>query len=129
MFVVLFRLLIIGAFFYLLYKGVYYLFSPKRKLDAAHEKKEFYMLDEKGNARKNFLLTYQGRLFEGEKYVGTTSESFEVISIHISIQKSHQLEGLSRMDFTRIEQEVQYVYPYAKIQWKSPVKEFIASRV
>ncbi|HWO98282.1 MAG TPA: sigma-w pathway protein ysdB [Bacillus sp. (in: firmicutes)] len=125
MIVVLLRLLIIAAFFYLIFKVVHYFTNPMRKLEHAHEKKEFYLLDEKGNVRKNFLLTYKGVLFEGEKYLGTTPDSFEVVSIIISIRDTEKLEGLSRIDFSRIEQEVQFLYPYAKLEWKSPIKEFL----
>lgn len=125
MIVVLLRLLIIAAFFYLILKAVRYFTDPMRKLEHAHEKKEFHLLDEKGNVRKNFLLTYKGVLFEGEKYLGTTNDSFEVISIIVSIRDTEKLEGLSRLDFSRIEQEIQFLYPYAKIEWKSPIKEFL----
>jgi hypothetical protein len=127
MIVILLRLLIIAAFFYVVFKAIRYFTDPMRKLEHAHEKNEFHLLDEKRNVRKNFLLTYKGVLFEGEKYLGTTPDSFEVVSIIISIRDPDQLEGLTRMDFSRIEQEVQFAYPYAKIEWKSPIKEFLKS--
>lgn len=83
------------------------------------------MLDEKRNTRKNFLITYQGILFEGEKYLGTTHDSFEIVSIIIAIKNAQQLEGLTRDDFAIIEHEVRAHYPHAKVQWKSPIKEFL----
>ncbi|WP_110114860.1 sigma-w pathway protein ysdB [Bacillus sp. CGMCC 1.16541] len=124
-FVLLVRVLIVILFVYLLYRSIQYFLNPKRRLELAHEQKQFYMLDEKKNTRKNFLVTYQGILFEGEKYLGTTSHSFEIVSIIIAIKDSRQLEGLTRDDFAIIEHEVKTHYPHATIQWKSPVKEFL----
>lgn len=125
MIVLLLRLLLIALIFFLVYAMFKYLFNPKRKLELAHEKKQFYILDDKGNVRKNFSLTYKGVLFEGEKYLGTTSNAFEVVSIFIWANSSSRLQGLTLDDFSYIEAEVKKRYPYAKIDWKSPIKELL----
>ena len=83
------------------------------------------MLDKKENIRKNFLLTYKGVLFEGEKYLGTTDKAFEVISIFIFPKNTSKLQGLEKRDFEFIEKEVRRAYPNAIIDWKSPIKEFL----
>lgn len=99
--------------------------SPKRKLELAHEQKKYYFLDNQENVRKNFLLTYKGVLFEGEKYLGTTEHAFEVVSIFIWPRNTASLKGMVRDDFLFIERKILEYYPNAKIDWKSPVKEFM----
>jgi cbb3-type cytochrome oxidase subunit 3 len=125
MIVLLLRLLLIALILFLVYAGFKYLFNPKRKLELAHENKQFYILDDKGNVRKNFSITYKGVLFEGEKYLGTTSNAFEVVSIFIWTNSSSRLQGLTLDDFSYMEAEVKKRYPYAKIDWKSPIKELL----
>ncbi|KZZ85925.1 hypothetical protein [Bacillus sp. SJS] len=125
MFVLLIRLFLIGLIFFLLYRGVKFILNPKRKLELARERKELYFLDDQENVRKNFLITYKGALFEGEKYLGTTDQSFEVISIFIWSSTVSKLQGLSIEDFRYLEILVKERYPYAKIDWKSPIHEFL----
>lgn len=119
------RLILIIIIFFLLYTAIKYMLSPRRKLELAHEQGKFYFLDDPKNIRKNFLLTYQGVLFEGEKYLGTTNRAFEVVSIFIWPKKTDDLNGLERKDFLAIEDAVHKLYPAAQIDWKSPVKEFL----
>ncbi len=119
------RLILIIIIFFLLYTAIKYMLSPRRKLELAHEQGKFYFLDDQKNIRKNFLLTYQGVLFEGEKYLGTTNRAFEVVSIFIWPKKTDDLNGLERKDFLAIEDAVNKLYPAAQIDWKSPVKEFL----
>lgn len=126
--VLLLRLLLIALILFLIYSGIKYLFNPKRKLELAFEQKQFYILDEKENVRKNFLLTYKGVLFEGEKYLGTTTNAFEVVSIFIWAKSSSKLQGLTLEDFSHIEVQVTNRYPYAKVDWKSPIKELIVKK-
>ncbi|MEC2077638.1 sigma-w pathway protein ysdB [Metabacillus fastidiosus] len=128
MIVVFIRIVLIALFFFLIYSLFKYLFNPKRKLELAHEQKEFYLLDDKENVRKNFTLTYRGVLFEGEKYLGTTSQSFEVVSIFIWPKTENKLNGFSIFDFNYIQDRLKLEYPYAKIEWKSPVKEFLLKK-
>ena len=102
--------------------------SPKRKLELAYEQKKFYFLDDPKNIRKNFLLTYKGVLFEGEKYLGTTERAFDVISIFVWTKSPAELKGLTYDDFNIIERKIKSVYPNAKIDWKSPIKEFLTKK-
>ncbi|WP_026560858.1 hypothetical protein [Bacillus sp. J37] len=126
--VILLRLLLIVLIVFLLYTGLKFLFNPKRKLELAHEQKQFYFLDEKDNVRKNFLLTYKGALFEGEKYLGTTTNSFEVVSIFIWSKSTNELQGLTLEDFAHIQEQVRLHYPHSKVDWKSPIKELILKK-
>ena len=75
------RFLLFALIIFLIYSAIKYLLNPKRKLELAHEQKQFYFLDYKNDVRKNFHLTYKGVLFEGEKYLGTTENAFEVVSV------------------------------------------------
>lgn len=124
--VLLFRLLILIAVFILAYSTIKYILNPKRKLELAHEKKQFYYYDNKQNVRKNFLITYRGVLFEGEKYLGTTENSFEVVTIQVWVKNSDKLQGLNKEDFYFIEKEIIATYPNATIEWKSPIKELLS---
>ena len=126
--ILLLRFIILLLFIFLIYRSVKYLFHPKRKLELAHEQKRYYLWDENENVRKNFLLTYKGVLFEGEKYLGTTQSAFEVVSIFIWPKKTSALKGLVLEDFQFIERKIRESYPVAKIDWKSPVKEFMANQ-
>ncbi|MBK5442886.1 MULTISPECIES: sigma-w pathway protein ysdB [unclassified Peribacillus] len=123
--VLILRFLILALIIFLIYTAIKYLFNPKRKLELAHEQKNFFLLDDTKNIHKNFLLTYNGVMFEGEKYLGTTERSFEVISIFIWPKKIADLKGLKRNDFLKIEASIKKQYPDALIDWKSPVKEFL----
>lgn len=123
--VILFRLIILGLIIFLLIKIIKYIANPKRKLELAHEQKQFYFWDDHENIRKNFLITYKGVLFEGEKYLGTTDKAFEVISIFIWAKDTNKLQGLMREDFLKIEEEVKKRYPNATIDWKSPIRSFL----
>ncbi|MGM0874852.1 MAG: sigma-w pathway protein ysdB [Bacillota bacterium] len=128
MIVLLLRLLLITLILFLIYSGFKYLFNPKRKLELALEQKQFYILDDKENVRKNFMLTYKGVLFEGEKYLGTTTNAFEVVSIFIWAKSLSKLQGLTLEDFSHIEVQVKNRYPYAKVDWKSPIKELLVKQ-
>lgn len=123
--VILYRFLFIALIVFLIYSAVRYLLHPKRKLELAHEQKKFYFLDDTNNVRKNFLLTYKGVLFEGEKYLGTTTDSFDIVSIFIFPKNVNSLKGLTKNDFRTIEQHILQHYPTAKLDWKSPIKEFL----
>ncbi|MFC0270248.1 sigma-w pathway protein ysdB [Metabacillus herbersteinensis] len=128
MIVLLLRVLLIAVIVFLMYTAFKYLFNPRRKLERAHEQKQFYLLDDRDNVRKNFLVTYKGALFEGEKYLGTTERSFEVISIFIWTKTESKLQGLDISDFKYIEEKLKEHYPHTKVEWKSPVKEFLQKK-
>lgn len=127
MFVILFRFFIIAAIIALIYTFTKYLLNPKRKLELAQEKGSFFLMDDKNNVRKNLFLTHKGVLFEGEKYLGTTERAFEVVSITLWPHQPDKLQGLNRDDFYFIEKELFIHYPDAKVDWKSPIKEFLKS--
>lgn len=119
------RFLIIALIIYLFYKGVRFLTDPKRKLDEAYEKGEYYFYDDVKNVRKNFFISYKGALFEGEKYLGTTKNAFEVVSIFVWVHDTMKLQGLTKEDFLYLEKEIQLNYPKAKINWKNPIEQLM----
>lgn len=121
----LIRILLFALIIFLIYSAIKYLLNPKRKLELAHEQKRFFFLDHKNNIRRNFFITYKGVLFEGEKYLGTTENAFEVVNIFIWPHKVDALNGLVREDFEFIEKKVLESYPNAVIDWKSPIHEFM----
>ncbi|HHW37668.1 MAG TPA: sigma-w pathway protein ysdB [Bacillales bacterium] len=123
--VILFRLLILALMIFLIIKTIKYIANPKRKLELAHEQKQFYFWDIHENVRKNFLLTYKGVLFEGEKYLGTTDNAFDVVSVFIWAKNPDKLQGLEREDFLKIQEEVKKHYPNARIDWKNPIRNFL----
>lgn len=119
------RLLIIALIIYLFYKILRYLFDPKRKLDEAYEKDQYYYYDDIKNVRKNFFITYKGAMFEGEKYLGTTEQAFEVVSIFIWIKDPSKLQGFTKGDFYFLQKEILMNYPDATINWKSPIEQLM----
>lgn len=124
--IVLLRLLIIVIIIYAFYKILRYLFDPKRKLDESYEKEQYYFYDDIKNVRKNFFITYKGALFEGEKYLGTTEQAFEVVSIFVWIKDPSKLQGFSKEDFRFLQNEIRMNYPSAKINWKSPIEQLMS---
>lgn len=124
--VLLFRLLLLIAVFILAYSAIKYFINPKRKLEMAHDKKLFYFYDDHQNVRKNFLITYRGVLFEGEKYLGTTENAFDVVTVQVWAKNPNKLKGLNKEDFYFIEKEIKSTYPNATINWKSPIKDLLS---
>ena len=121
----LLRLLILILIIYVFYKILRYLFDPKRKLVEAYEKEQYYYYDEVKNVRKNFFITHKGILFEGEKYLGTTDQAFEVVSIFIWTKDPAKLQGLTKEDLRFLQNEIKMNYPNAKINWKSPIEQLM----
>ncbi|WP_042474783.1 hypothetical protein [Bacillus ndiopicus] len=121
----LLRVLILVIIIYIFYKGVRYLIDPKRKLDEAYENGQYYFYDDVKNVRKNFFISYKGALFEGEKYLGTTEDAFEVISIFVFVHDTMKLQGLTKSDFLYLEKEIKMSYPNAKISWKNPIENLM----
>ena len=128
MIIVLIRFLIFALIIYLFYRGIAYLMDPKRKLDDAYEQGSYYIYDDVKNVRKNFFITYKGALFEGEKYLGTTDNAFEVVSIFIWAKDSMKLQGFTRDDFLFMEKEIQMNYPNAEIGWKNPIEQLMKKK-
>jgi hypothetical protein len=114
-------LLLIIFFFNLALK---LLFTSKRKLEIARRQKRFLLIDHE-DVRKNFLLTYKGVVFAGEKYMGAMDNTFDVVSISIWAENTAFLKGLVKEDFYFIDKKILEHYPNAEIIWKSPVKEFL----
>lgn len=125
MILIILRLVITALIIYLLYKGIKYLFDPKRKLELAHEKEEYYFYDDAKNVRKNFFLTYKGVMFQGEKYLGESDRSFEVVSIFVWTKDPSKLNGFTVEDFLFLETDIRSSYPIAQVDWKSPVRELM----
>lgn len=121
----LIRLIIIALLILIFYKVIKYLLNPKRKLDKAYEKGQYYFYDDVKNVRKNFFISYKGALFEGEKYLGTTENAFEVVSIFIWVHDSMKLQGLTKEDFLYLEKEISMNYPKAQINWKNPIERLM----
>ncbi|MBD7984256.1 sigma-w pathway protein ysdB [Sporosarcina sp. Sa2YVA2] len=124
----LFRLVIIAFIVYLFYRGIRYLVDPKRKLDEAHEKESYYFYDDVKNVRKNFFITYKGAMFEGEKYLGTTDNAFEVVSIFVWVKDETTLQGFTKDDFHFLSSEIYSNYPQAEISWKNPIEQLMKAR-
>lgn len=128
MIIILFRFLILLAAILLIYTAYKYIMNPKRKLELAQDKKQFYFLDDPDNVKKNFLLTYKGVLFEGEKYLGTTENSFDVVSISVWTSQPNHLKGFERNDLYFVEREILIHYPHASVEWKNPVNKLVLSQ-
>ncbi|GGJ84571.1 sigma-w pathway protein YsdB [Lentibacillus kapialis] len=129
MIVLLFRLLILVAIILIVYTIVQYFRNPARKLQIAKEANTFYMVDEPGNSKKNIQFVYKRCLFEGEKYIDATEDSFEVVDIHIFARDANELEGITRDDLYFVEKELLIRYPYATITWKYPINKLIITTI
>lgn len=121
----LIRLLVIGLIIYFFYRLIRYIVDPKRKIDSAIESGNYYFYDDVTNVQKNFFIAMRGVLFEGEKYLGTTEDSFEVVSIFVWTDSPAKLQGFSKEDFAFLEKEIQLNYPNARIDWKSPIGQLL----
>ncbi|MFD2046278.1 sigma-w pathway protein ysdB [Ornithinibacillus salinisoli] len=129
MIVFLFRILIIIALTLVIYTVIQYFLNPQRRLHKAKEAQEFYFLDESNNTKKNLQFVYKGCLFEGEKYLGATEQSFEVVDIHITVQDHLELRGFTRDDLYFLEKELLIHYPFANVTWKHPINQiFITNK-
>jgi hypothetical protein len=124
----LLRLVIIVLILYIFYRGVRYLLDPKRKLDEAYEKGDYYFYDDIKNVRKNFFISFKGALFEGEKYLGTTENAFEVVSIFVFVHDPMKLQGFTKDDFLFLEKEILLNYPNASISWKNPIEKLMKEK-
>lgn len=121
----LIRLVVIALIFYLFYRLIRYVLDPKRKFDSAVEAGSYYFYDDAKNVRKNFFITLRGVIFEGEKYLGTTEDAFEVVSIFVWAENPDKLQGFTREDFLFLEKEIHMNYPEATINWKNPIEQLM----
>jgi len=121
----LIRLIIIALIIYMFYRLLKFIFDPKRKLDAALESSTYYFYDDVRNVRKNFFIALRGVQFEGEKYLGTTKDAFDVVSIFVWTETPDKLIGFTKEDFQFLEKEIHMNYPDADISWKSPIEQLM----
>ncbi|MCP3025483.1 sigma-w pathway protein ysdB [Halobacillus sp. A5] len=121
MMVILFRILLVIAAAVIVYTVFKFYTDPHRKLEQAQHNKEFYFHDDPENTKHNFIMTYRGILFEGEKYLGATENAFEVLTIYVSAKEPAKLKGLEREDLYFLEEQILIHYPYSKIEWKYPI--------
>lgn len=124
---IIIRFLVIALIIYLFYRLLRYVFDPKRKFDAAVESSSYYFFDDVQNVRKNFFITLRGVVFEGEKYLGTTEDAFEVVSIFVWAENPDKLQGFTKEDFLFLEKEIHMNYPNAVINWKNPIEQLMKS--
>jgi len=124
--VLILRFLLFAAILGFIIFSVRYLFHPKRKLEWAHEKKRTFLMDDRQDVRKNFLLTYKGVMFEGEKHLGMTENAFTITRIFVWVRDPSRLNGLEKEDFFECEMLIHQHYPQAKIEWKSPIRELFS---
>ncbi|WP_134684684.1 sigma-w pathway protein ysdB [Brevibacillus migulae] len=124
--VLILRFLFFAAILGLIIFSIRYWVHPKRKLESAHEKKRTFLLDDRHDVRKNFLLTYKGVMFEGEKHLGMTDDAFSITRIFIWVRDPAKLNGLEKEDFFECEMLIHQYYPRAKIEWKSPIRELLS---
>lgn len=118
-----FILLMLTVFFFNLF--IKTMLTPNRKFRQAVKQKYFYMIDDKKNVRKNFLITYKGAVLEGAKYLGTNKNPHTVVSIYIWIRDPDGMEDMGREDFFFIEKKILKLYPRAAINWNNPFYELM----
>ena len=121
----LIRFIIIAFIVYLFYRGIRYLTDPKRKLDDAYAEDKYYFYDEVNNVRKNFFLSYKGAMFEGEKYLDSTDDSIDVISIFVWVKDETKLQDFTKADFDFLLSKILTNYPKATISWKNPIERLM----
>jgi hypothetical protein len=119
------RALLFLAVLFLACYGLRSLLHPKRKLKTAQKKRQTYFLDDAGNARKNFLLTHKGALFEGEKHPGTPADALTVTRILVWLRDPAQVNSLTTEDLMELEQLIRKHYPAAHIEWKQPIRQIL----
>lgn len=119
------RFMLLVLILFLVYLFIKTTVTSNRKFRQAVKQECFYMVDDIKNVRRNFHLTFKGAVFEGEKYLGTGKNSFEVVSISLWIRDPNQLKRLLLQDFCFIEQKILKTYPKAKIHWKTPFNELM----
>ena len=117
------KMAIMITIIFFLYSGIKRFLSPRHKLYSFQKHQQFYLLDERHNAHKNFTLTYRGLLFEGEKYLQDKNDPESVSSILISTSSSAEADYLTRDDLLYIEEQVKLHYPEAEIEWEESLQD------
>lgn len=129
MIIILFRILLLIAIILLVYTFYEYYRNPKRKMQIAKKNQGFYFWDDRENSKKNFKFVHKGCSFEGEKYLGTTEQAFDVVTIHVFVHEPMELKGFTRDDLYFLEKEILIRYPHASIEWKHPVNKLILTPI
>jgi hypothetical protein len=120
----LLRLVLLFLFIFIIFVSIKYFLKPTRKLEAARKHKRFLLIDNK-EVVKNFQLTYNGAVFTGEKYLGASKNTIDVVSISLWPDQTSSIKGMAKEDFYFIEEKIHEKYPVAQINWKSPIHEFL----
>ncbi|SFC56704.1 hypothetical protein SAMN05443252_104351 [Bacillus sp. OV322] len=115
------RIVLLAFILFIIYSFFHYIASPRRKLHHAHKQKKFYFLDDRCDIRKNFFVTFNGFLYEGEKYLHDDRKSPQVHSISIWDINKESLTEPSEEDILKIEGIINARYPDAIIDWKSSI--------
>src|SRR5699024_5480895 len=102
-----------------------YIRNPYRKLKKSIREGTYFFLDEADNPKKNILFTYKGCLFEGEKYLGVTTNAFELVNIYIFVDDPIDLKGITTNDLEFLEKMLIEKYPHASIECKHPIHNII----
>ncbi|WP_419881882.1 sigma-w pathway protein ysdB [Peribacillus sp. B-H-3] len=113
------RMMLLAFIIFIIYSFFHYIASPRRKLHHAHKQKKFYFLDDQCDIRRNFFVTFNGFLYEGEKYLHHEGKSHQVRSISIWEIKKESLPEPTAEDILKIEGIIKTRYPDAIIDWKN----------
>ncbi len=65
-------------------------------------------------------LSYKGAMFEGEKYLGTTDDSIDVVSIFVWVKDETKLQGFTKDDFHFLASEILIQLPKSYYQLEKP---------
>src|SRR5690625_3804446 len=128
MIIYLFRIFIAIALLIFVYTAHQYYHNPQRKLRKAKRNRTFFLLDDSRNTKQNIQLVYKGCAFEGEKYVGTTEKSFDVVNINMIVHDPLELIGFTRDDLDYLEREIHKAYPNAHVKWKHPINRLLENK-
>lgn len=120
----LLRLVLLFLIIFIIFVTVRYFLKPSRKLEAARKHKRFLLIDN-NEVVKNLRLTYNGAVFTGEKYVGASNNTIDVVSITLWPEQPTSIKGMAKEDFYFIEEKIHEKYPVAQINWRSPIHEFL----
>jgi hypothetical protein len=118
----LLRLVLLFLLTFVIFVTIKYFNKPTRKLKTARKYKRFLLIDNK-EVVKNFHLTYNGAVFTGEKYLGASKNTIDVITLWP--EQATSIKGMAKEDFYFIEKKIHEKYPVAQINWKSPIHEFL----
>lgn len=116
------KIAIVMTIIFFFYKTAKRFLNPTRKLYSSQKHKQFFLLDERHNARKNFSLTYKGLLFEGEKYLRNRNDLESVSSILISAASPADANSVTKEDLLFIEEQIKLHYPEAEVDWEEPLQ-------